>query len=363
MSSSKKNLNKEIIALFSGQSSIITIPKLYIQLTGNHSLASVLNQSVFWSNKSICNNGYFYKTYKEWFEEINIPERTLRRYLNKLELIGWIKTKVKKVDGKNTKHVSPDMDRIIESISDMLTINCPIRPSCPNGLEDDQNHCSKVAPTGHYGRSEPANLSVSDGFISLYTEDNLQKKNISIVDFEKSTTNHSISPKQKLNAKDYEKDERFMRFYTAYPKHEQPRDAWKAFKSIVGNDDALLEHILNDLQVRKEKHTQWKDKQYIKLPAGYLRTGAFEGEIFNELEEQKQKQERDRIENERRLAEQAALSQKRADEIRQNDISKQSDAKTYRQVIKDAPKNPTERPVGLQNLIRSVGLNNNVNRK
>jgi hypothetical protein len=348
----KKNLNKEIIALFSGQSSTITIPKLYIQLTKSHSLASVLNQCVFWSNKSSCDHGYFYKTYKDWFDEINIPERTLRRYLNKLESIGWIHSKVKKVLGKNTKHVSPDMDKIIDSISLMLSVDCPIRPMCPDGLEPEQPHCTKVAPTGQSGRSEPANLSVSEGSISLYTEDHFQKKKRSIVDFEKSTKNKKSVSK----VKDYEKDDRFMSFYDAYPRHDQPWDAWKAFKSCVGNDDDLLNRILTDLEIRKEKHTQWKDKQFIKLPAGYLRSGQFLGEIFNAQDELKQKQEHDRIENERRLAEQERLSQKRADEIRINEQLKSTDGKTYRKIIKEISRIPGERSSGLQNLRRSVGL-------
>ncbi len=172
MSDRKRNLNKEIIALFSGQSSQVTTPKIYIELTGGHSLALVLNQSVFWSNKSVCENGFFHKTYEEWYEEINIPERTLRRRFNTLEKCGWITTKVKKVNGKNTKHVKPHMDKIIESISIMLNIESPSRPLWPSGSKDEQKPCTKTTPTGHFGRSEPANLADS----SIYTEDNLQKK-------------------------------------------------------------------------------------------------------------------------------------------------------------------------------------------
>lgn len=170
MSGSKINLNKEIISLFSGQASIVTTPKLYIQLTGSHSLATVLNQCVFWSNKSELKDGWFYKKYTEWYEEIHIPERTLRRCFERLEILGWITTKVKKVKGVNIKHIHPNMDRIIESISDMLSTDSPIRPLCPPGSINDQNSCTKIAPTGHIGRSETATLSDS----SIYTEENKQ---------------------------------------------------------------------------------------------------------------------------------------------------------------------------------------------
>lgn len=170
MSASKINLNKEIIALFSGQSSILTIPKLYVQITGSHSLALVLNQCVFWANKSSLPDGWFYKKYSEWFEEIHIPERTLRRQFEKLSTKGWIKTKTKMVNGINIIHFKPDMDKIIESIKYLLNENPPNRPLCPNGSNNELKNCTKVAPSGHIGRTESATLSDS----SIYTDNNKQ---------------------------------------------------------------------------------------------------------------------------------------------------------------------------------------------
>lgn len=169
------NLNKEILALFSGQASVVTTPKLYIMLTGNHALAIVLNQCVYWSNKSENKDGWFYKEYKDWFEEVHMPERTLRRRFDKLEQMGWITTKVKKIRGVNKKHIFPHMDKIIDSISIMLDTTCPDRPLFPdteNSSNDDHNTCTKIAPTGQNGRSEPAKMSDS----SIYTEDYRQKR-------------------------------------------------------------------------------------------------------------------------------------------------------------------------------------------
>lgn len=208
MSTSKLNLNKEIIALFSGQASMVTTPKLYIKLTGSHSLAIVLNQCVFWSNKSESGDGWFYKRYDEWFDEVHIPERTLRRRFDHLEMQGWITTKVKKVRGTNIKHIYPNMDLIIESISNMLSVTCPDRPNSPISPEKEQNPCTKVAPTGQTGRSETANLSDS----SIYTEDYEQKKltncpSSSSFLFSETTDRNLLN--QKLN-RDTRTDEEFM---------------------------------------------------------------------------------------------------------------------------------------------------------
>jgi len=206
MSSPKINLNKEIIALFSGQASVVTTPKLYIKLTGSHSLAIVLNQCVYWSNKSEHKDGWFYKQYHEWFDEVHIPERTLRRRFDRLEQMGWITTKVKKIRGLNTKHIYPHMDKIIDSISIMLSTDCPDRPTSPVSPESEQKPCTKVAPTGQSGRSEPATLSDS----SIYTEDYKQIKTTTAVSsfiFSETLDQNLLS--QKLH-RDERSDAEFM---------------------------------------------------------------------------------------------------------------------------------------------------------
>lgn len=172
MSTATKNINKEILALFSGQAAMVTTPKLYVELTGNHSLAVVLNQCVFWSNKSASKDGWFHKEYQEWFDETHVPERTLRRRFDKLEQHGWITTKVKKIGGINVKHIYTHTERIIDAITNMLHPDCPDRPECPNGAEIEQPPCTEIAPTGQGGRLETAKVADS----SIYTDENLQKK-------------------------------------------------------------------------------------------------------------------------------------------------------------------------------------------
>ena len=47
------------------------------------------------------------------------------------------------------------------------------------------------------------------------------------------------------NPSHYKKDQRFMRFYNAYPKKIKPTDAWKAFKALKPTDE-LLDATLQD---------------------------------------------------------------------------------------------------------------------
>src|SRR5690606_9311225 len=80
-------------------------PSLYIALTGNKNKARVLNQLIFWSNKSTKYlDGWFYKPYEVWQKETGVSERTLRNIFKEFETKGWIQTKVKKIYGKNIKH-------------------------------------------------------------------------------------------------------------------------------------------------------------------------------------------------------------------------------------------------------------------
>ena len=59
----------------SGQDNVITVPKIYIEYTGDLTTAVLLNQIVFYSDKSKRKDGFFYKTYKEWEEEICFTKR------------------------------------------------------------------------------------------------------------------------------------------------------------------------------------------------------------------------------------------------------------------------------------------------
>lgn len=163
MNKSTVNINKQIISLFSGQSSVITTPRLYIDIVKSHTLATVLNQCVFWSNKSSDKYGYFYKSYADWNEEICIKERTLRNKFYRLEEMGLISTKVKMVYGKPLKHIHANIDKIIEAIqknADSVPISDEIQ---------EQNTCAKTAPTGKKCRNVPAKNT------ETYTDDYSQK--------------------------------------------------------------------------------------------------------------------------------------------------------------------------------------------
>jgi hypothetical protein len=132
--------------------------------------------------------------------------------------------------------------------------------------------------------------------------------------------------------KSYRDDERFIRFYEAYPKKVKPQDAYMAFLSVIGNDDELLEEVIADVHVRAKNHSQWQDKQFIPYPASYLRSADWESEIYNANEEKLKKIAEQEAVAEARTAAQLAFSEKQ----RQMELSKpkqhSADGKAYRQL-------------------------------
>lgn len=224
------------------------------------------------------------------------------------------------------------------------------KPIIQESIEEDEDLTSDPADHQQDLGSDPADHHTSDpaDHLKIPEVKSLKKDLKDIAD---SPNTAKVSKKVSLS-KNYKDNPRFMAFYDAYPKKVDPHDAYKAFKQVIGDDDKLLALILADIELRKEKHTQWRDKQFIKYPAVYLRKGEYLGEIINQEDEKKaQIDERKRVADERLKAQEEA-SQKRAAIELANNQSKQSDAVAYRDI---APK-ATGRPEGLVNLRKTMGL-------
>lgn len=125
---------RALVTKFSGQHNTFTVPKIFVKLTGDFTTAILLNQIVFYSDKSKRTDGFFYKTYKEWEEEVCLTERQVRYSANKLKKMGLIETKLKRANGAPTVHYKLHYDKLVESI---LT-KCQI-PSLQNvGIHSDK---------------------------------------------------------------------------------------------------------------------------------------------------------------------------------------------------------------------------------
>lgn len=92
-------------------------------------------------------------------------------------------------------------------------------------------------------------------------------------------------PSKPRSPKDYQQDPRFMSFYSVFPRKENPDDARKAFNQVV-TDDAILQRVINDVRLRVKSSIIWQERQYIPMPATYLRKGTWKGEVITDTKTQ-----------------------------------------------------------------------------
>lgn len=105
-----------IITQFSGQNNIIPIPTIYIRITEDYPSAALLNQMIYWSDRTSRKDGYFYKSYNEWYEELHLTEYQVRRATKKLKSFGFVDTALKKANGAPTLHYKVDTKEVSEWI-------------------------------------------------------------------------------------------------------------------------------------------------------------------------------------------------------------------------------------------------------
>ncbi|MHB1681213.1 MAG: DnaD domain protein [Bacilli bacterium] len=93
-----------VIASLTGQANILTVPRIFIDLTGNLQNAVMLSQLVYWSDRTSNPQGWIYKSFDEWKEETSLTRHALRKARESLEEIGVVATMVKKSNGSPTVH-------------------------------------------------------------------------------------------------------------------------------------------------------------------------------------------------------------------------------------------------------------------
>ena len=107
---------KEIFNLLTktvGQANILTIPTLFLKkLNGNNAAALFLSQLIYWTDKT--QDGWIFKSYSDWENEIFVKEKKLREIKKELEELGLIETKIQKAYGVPTVHYKVNQDALIK---------------------------------------------------------------------------------------------------------------------------------------------------------------------------------------------------------------------------------------------------------
>ena len=107
---------KKLINSLSGQANTLTIPRVYLEITGDYQSAILLNQIVFWSDRTKRKDGFFYKSYKDWEQEILLTQYQVKRATSHLKKLGLVDTKLKRANNAPTIHYKINMECLTDEI-------------------------------------------------------------------------------------------------------------------------------------------------------------------------------------------------------------------------------------------------------
>lgn len=127
---------KAMIKQFTGQANTLVIPRVFITFTGDHLAALLLNQILYWSERTSDADGWFYKTAEEWETELGMSGFQVKRAAAILSKFG-VETKVRKVKTTPKMHYRIDMPLFTDLILKFLESQEP-RNSTSYTLENQE---------------------------------------------------------------------------------------------------------------------------------------------------------------------------------------------------------------------------------
>lgn len=104
-----------LIKQLTGQANLLTTPGLFIRALGDMNSAVLLGQILYWQDKTTREDGYFWKSRREWGDEIGLSEHEVRRATRVLiKASCGLETKLLKADGSPTIHYHLDRDKFLD---------------------------------------------------------------------------------------------------------------------------------------------------------------------------------------------------------------------------------------------------------
>ena len=159
---------RKLINSLSGQENILTIPKVYLEITGDYQSAILLNQIVFWSDRTKRKDGFFYKSYKDWEQEVLLTQYQVKRATSHLNQLGLVDTKLKRANNAPTIHYKINMEALTEAIINKLDN----QETSQSDYEETQQTDYKETSQSDY---EETQQTLTDEYTDDYTEEYTDK--------------------------------------------------------------------------------------------------------------------------------------------------------------------------------------------
>lgn len=101
-----------LIKQLTGQGNVLVTPILFVKALGSADAALLLGQILYWSDKAAREDGFIWKTRKEWTNEIGLSGNKLRQATEILKKASCgLETKVLRANGSPTVHYHLDRDK------------------------------------------------------------------------------------------------------------------------------------------------------------------------------------------------------------------------------------------------------------
>jgi hypothetical protein len=121
----KMSYQKEVfnlLAEMSGTQNVVAVPRMLCKMTGSLEGGMFLSQLIYWADKGGNKEGWFYKSYPEWNEEVFLSEYQIRKMTKEFIEKGFLETTLKKANGSPTLHYRINKVALSEWILKNLSI-------------------------------------------------------------------------------------------------------------------------------------------------------------------------------------------------------------------------------------------------
>jgi len=87
-----------------GHDNLLTVPRSFIELTGDHFSALMLSQLLYWTERATDPEGWVYKSHAEWKEELGMGRSVVDRSRRRLVTLGLMQETYRKARGMRVMH-------------------------------------------------------------------------------------------------------------------------------------------------------------------------------------------------------------------------------------------------------------------
>lgn len=200
----------EIVQAMSGQGNCITIPGPYLDFFAGdrqqHLLAAILNQLVFWSGKSVLENGWFYKEHAALAKEVRAKDGdVVRKAMYKMieqYLADVIEEELRQVNGTPKKHYRIDQEALIAKIFPS-TLDSALKPNGNGSRAEWKRPKSRIQESAH---KPNGNVSQAESYLYTDLKNTDLKTDLKNQGAEASPVDNSTKSNQEIEIQDATED-------------------------------------------------------------------------------------------------------------------------------------------------------------